>query len=73
MASQNESHSFYVPSNGELPHRSGTNQSPWQPASHATMLSGGFKENCKTIVHDCGCKNIFGTFKTIVTNGVFLH
>ena len=41
MASQNESHSLYVPSDGELPHGGGTSQSPWQSASHAPMLSGG--------------------------------
>ena len=41
MASQNESHSFYIPSNGELPHKSETSQSPWQPANRVIMLSGG--------------------------------
>ena len=39
--SQNESNSFYVPSNHELPHGSGVSRSPWQPTSHTTMLSGG--------------------------------
>ena len=39
MASQNEIHSSYVPSNGKLPHEK-TSGSLWQPTSHATMLSG---------------------------------
>ena len=43
MASQNESHSFYIPLNGELRHRSETSRSPWQLASHVTMLLGGIR------------------------------
>ena len=36
-------HSFYVPSNGEPPHKSGKSRSPWQPTSRATILSGGVR------------------------------
>ena len=43
MTSQNESHSFYVASNGELPHKKGTSQSSWQLASRTIMLSGGVR------------------------------
>lgn len=41
MASQNEIHSFYVPSNGKLLHGCGTSRSPRQLASCTTMLLGG--------------------------------
>ena len=43
ITSQNASHSFYVPSNGELPHESGTSRSLWQPTSRTKMLSGGVR------------------------------
>ena len=40
-ASQNESHSLYVPPNGELPHGGGTSRSSWQSTSCVSMLSSG--------------------------------
>ena len=36
-----------------------------------TVTNCGFKENCKTTTRDCGFKDIFGNFKTTITNGGF--
>ena len=38
-----------------------------------TVTNYGFKENCKTTIYDCGFKDIFKTFKIIVTDDGFLH
>ena len=38
-----------------------------------TISNYGSKRNCKTTVCNCGFKDISVSFKTIVTNGGFLH
>ena len=43
MTSQNESHSFHIPSNDELPHKRRTSRFPWQSASCAPMLSSDIR------------------------------
>ena len=41
MDSWYESHSLFIPSNGELPHRGRTNRPSWQSVSRTPMLSSG--------------------------------
>lgn len=43
MVAWHGSHSLYLPPNGELPNRRGTNQSLWKPVGNTSVLSSGMR------------------------------